>query len=140
MAICLGIAVLLLVILPTTSWARDATGHFEVYCNGKGFFLERVDGARAPGKLVLYLPTPSLGIPFVLVPKEEWLDVHVYGDGCTLDGKCELLANGKIELSKISSDERRVSGRYELELGGKHLHGQFAVAVRRHKGPPEICE
>ena len=137
-AICVGLAILLPVMVPTTASARGATGHFEVYCNGIGFFLERVDGAPAPGKLVLYLPTHPSGILFV--PKEELIDVHVYAGGCALDGKCEVLANGTIELNKIAPDEGRVSGRYEMELGGKRLLGQFAVEQRRHKGRPEICE
>jgi hypothetical protein len=137
MAICLGIAVLLLAIVPTTTSARDASGHFELYCNSIGFFLERVDGAPAPGKLVLYLRTHTRGVRFV--PTEQWMDVDVYGDRCPAGGKCEVLANGKIVLNEIASDEKRVSGRYEMELGGKHPHGQFAAEERRYKGR-EICE
>jgi hypothetical protein len=39
-------------LLPAS--VATATGHFEVYCDGVGIFLARIDGAPAPGKLVLF--------------------------------------------------------------------------------------
>ena len=66
--------VLLLAVFPTASSGQNATGHFEVYCDGVGFFLAKVDGAPAPGKLFLFLYTGFPGIPYV--PKETWKDVN----------------------------------------------------------------
>jgi hypothetical protein len=71
--ICLSAAVPLLAFFPTASSGQNATGHFEVYCDGVGFFLAKVDGAPAPGKLFLFLYTGFPGIPYV--PKETWKDV-----------------------------------------------------------------
>src|SRR5580692_3971438 len=50
----LGIS-MLFVPLPLASVAT-ATGHFEVYCDGVGIFLAKIDGAPVTGKLVLFLP------------------------------------------------------------------------------------
>lgn len=56
---CLSTAVpvLLLVVVPGGTFAQAATGRFEIYCDGAGFFLEKVDGAPAPRKLLLFLYT-----------------------------------------------------------------------------------
>lgn len=138
-AACLSTAVLLLVIVPTATPAQIATGHFEVYCDGAGFFLAKVDGAPAPPKLLLFLYAGFPGIPYV--PKEEWKDVYVYRNGCAADGKCEVLTHGRIRLdNEIKRDGRRVSGEYEIELSGQHLRGQFAAKQRFYKHPPRICE
>ena len=89
MAACLSTAVLLLVAVANGHSGDDVTGGFEVYCDGVGFFLAKVDGAPAPRKLFLFLYTGFRGVP--LVPKQEWKDVNVYRNGCTADGKCEAL-------------------------------------------------
>jgi hypothetical protein len=131
-------AALLLFIAPTATPAQVATGHFEVYCDGIGLFMANVDGTPAPEKLLLFLYTGFPGIPYV--PKEEWKDVYVYRNGCAADGKCEVLAHGRIRLdNEITRDGRRVSGEYEIELSGQHLRGQFAAQRRSYKHPPRIC-
>jgi hypothetical protein len=136
--ICLNAVVLSLVILPTASSSQNATGHFEVYCDGVGFFLAKVDGAPAPGKLFLFLYTGFPGTPYV--PKETWQDVYVYRDGCIADGKCEVLAHGKVWLDDVPMpDARRVSGKYEIELNGQHFRGQFAAKRHDYKHPPRLC-
>jgi hypothetical protein len=139
MAAHLSTAVLLLVIAANGNSGEDATGHFEVYCDGVGFFLAKVDGAPAPRKVLLFLYTGFPGVPYV--PKEEWKDVNVYRNGCAADGKCEVLTPGRIRLdNEITPDGRRVSGKYEFEFGGQHLHGGFTADRRRYKHPPRICE
>ena len=83
----------------------------------------------------------SPGIPYV--PREVWKDVSVYRNGCVADGKCEVLTHGKVWLDKeLTPDSRRIAGKYEIELGGQHLHGQFAAGrrLRRYKSPIRICE
>jgi hypothetical protein len=133
----LSTAALLLAVVPTPASAEDATGHFEVYCDGGGFFLAKVDGAPAPRKLLLFLYTGRVSY----VPKEEWNEVIVYRNGCAADGKCEVLTHGKVRLdSELTRDGRRVSGKYEIELSDQHLHGQFATERRFHRHSPRICE
>lgn len=139
MSACLGIAVLLLVVVSNGHTGENATGRFERYCDGFGFFLANVDGAPSPRKLLLFLYTGSPGVPYV--PKEEWEDVIVYRNGCAADGKCEVLAHGRIRLdNEITPDGRRVSGKYEIEFSGQHLLGTFTSERRRSKHPPRICE
>jgi hypothetical protein len=111
-----------------------------MYCDGIGFFLAKVDGAPAPGKLFLLLYTGFPGIP--AIPKETWKDVKVYRNGCIADGKCEVLARGKIWVDdEVTPDARRISGNYEIELNGQHLRGQFAANRHNYnyKHPPRLC-
>lgn len=83
-------------LLPAS--AANATGHFEVYCDGVGIFLARIDGAPGPGKLVLFssmsLPPGTMGGRYF--GQGKWCDVAVYRDGCLPDGKCESIAHGKV--------------------------------------------
>jgi hypothetical protein len=119
--------------------AHGAAGRFEAYCDGIGFFLTKVEGAPIPGKLLLFLYTD---FPAVTpeVPKGEWTNVLVYRNGCAADGKCEVLAHGRVRLdNKITHMDRQVSGEYEIDLGGRHLHGQFEAKRRAYKLPPRIC-
>jgi hypothetical protein len=119
--------------------AQSATGHFEVYCDGVGFFLEKVDSAPPPRKLLLFLRTSFPGIPHV--PKAQWKEVAVFRNGCIADGECEVLARGRVWLDdEATRDARRVSGKYEIELNGQSLRGQFAAKRRYYRGdPPRIC-
>ena len=69
------------------------------------------------------------------VPKEEWKDVYVYRNGCIADGKCEVLARGKVWLdNEAMPDASRVSGKYEIELNGQHLRGQFPALLPSASG------
>lgn len=109
-----------------------------MYCDSIGFFLEKIDGAPAPGKLFLFLYTGFPGVPFV--PKETWKDVSVFRDGCIADGKCEVLAHGKVWLDgEAVSDATRISGKYEIELNGQHLRGRFAAKRHDYKHSPRLC-
>jgi hypothetical protein len=129
----------LLAAFPTATSAQNATGRFEVYCDGFGFFLGKVDGAPAPGKLLLFLYTGFPGIRYV--PKEKWTDVLVYRNGCIADGKCEIFAHGKVWLDdEATVDTRRVSGRYDIERNGQHLGGRFAAKLHNYSTPVRICE
>lgn len=58
----LSSAVLSLALFPTATSAQNASGHFEVYCDGVGFFLGKIDGAPVPGRLLLFLYTGFPGI------------------------------------------------------------------------------
>jgi hypothetical protein len=136
--VCLSTAVLLLAVYPTTTSAQSATGHFEMYCDGFGFFLAKVDGAPAPGKLLLFLYTDFPAIPYV--PKQEWKDVLVYRNGCVADGKCKVLARGKVWLNDEATREAGyVSGKYEIERNGQDLRGRFVAKRRENEHPPRVC-
>jgi len=138
MCFFLSAIVLLLAVFPTAPSTHTATERFEVYCDGFGFFLAKVDGAPAPGKLFLFLYTGFPGITYV--PKETWKDVYVYRNGCLADGKCEVLAHGKVWLDdEVMPDAKRISGRYEIELNGQNLRGQFAAERHDYKKPPRLC-
>jgi hypothetical protein len=138
--VCLSTAVLLLAVFQTAKSAQNASGHFEVYCDGFGFFLEKVDGAPVPGKVLLFLYTGFPGVQYAYESMQNWSDVIVYRNGCIADGGCEILARGKVRLdNEATVDARRVSGKYEIEFNGKHLSGQFAAKRRGYKHPPRIC-
>jgi hypothetical protein len=132
------IALLLHAVLSPLS-AANATGRFERYCDGIWFFLNNVDGLPTSTQLVVFLHMsgPPYGLP---TPEETWFDVYVSHKGCRADGsKCQPLSQGRLWLNKGASDGKRISGKYELDLDGRHLQGQF-VAKERKQTSARICE
>src|ERR1039458_5355143 len=88
--------------LPTLASASSATGHFEVYCDGVGLFLTKIEGAPASRKLVLFSQLRTFGGKYV--GQGKWSDVYVYRDGCLPDGKCENIADGKVRSEEHTSE------------------------------------
>lgn len=134
----LPIVVLLLAVLPTSS-TQSATGRFEVYCDSFGFFLEKIDGAPAPGEFFLFL---YRGFPGFVdhLPGGEELDVSVYAKGCSPEAKCESVATAKLWLdTEHRPGATRISGRYDIDWHGQHLKGQFLARRHQYKKPPRIC-
>jgi len=137
--IFLSTVILFLAVFPTASSTHIAIGRFEVYCDGVGFFLAKIDGAPAPGELVLFL---YLDFPpgAIYLPAEKWADVFVYRKGCAADGKCEITARGRVWLdAEATPGAKRISGKYEIDLNGQHLNGQFVAKRHEYKYPPRIC-
>jgi len=136
--ICLCLIALFLPALPLSAFATNATGHFEVYCDGVGIFLAKIDGAPAPGKLVLfsYIGFPSNTMGGRWLRRGMWSNVSVFRNGCVPDGKCQSIADGKVWIDGRDSTNfrepppKRISGKYEIDLKGKHLEGGFVV--KRH--------
>jgi hypothetical protein len=145
--VCLGAVVLLLAVLPIASSTNNATGRFEVYCDGVGIFLANIDGEPAPGKLVLLsimgFPPGTMGGRYF--GQGKWSNVYVYRDGCVPDGKCESIARGKIWIDDSDTSEtgnteaKRISGKYEIDLNGKHLEGPFVAKRRDRKHALRLC-
>jgi len=134
----LASAVLLLLAAVNGESSNGATGRFEMYCDGVGLFLTKVDGAPAPRKLLLFMYTGFPGVPYVA--RDEWKDVKAYRNGCTADGKCEVLAHGRIWLdNEITPDGHRIAGKYEIDLAGQQIRGTFTAERRLYKHPPRIC-
>jgi hypothetical protein len=50
----LSLIVPLVLLSPTLASAPAASGHFEVYCDGVGLFLNKIEGVPASGKLVFF--------------------------------------------------------------------------------------
>src|SRR5215469_6560606 len=92
----LSLIVLFVPPLPALASSRAAAGHFEVYCDGVGLFLAKIDGAPGSGKLVLF--SLHLGGTFggKYIGQGRWSDVHVFRDGCVPDGKCQSVADGRV--------------------------------------------
>lgn len=143
--LCL-IALFLPALLVPASVA-SATGHFEVYCDGVGIFLAKMDGAPTPGKLVLFsrvgFPPGTLGGRYF--GQGKWSDVYVFRDGCVPDGKCESIAAGKVWIDASDTPDTKdtppksITGKYEIELNGKHLEGPFAAKRHVSKHPLRLC-
>jgi hypothetical protein len=135
--LCLSTAVLLLAVITTAASAQNATGYFEEYCDGFGFFLAKVDGAPALGRLFLFLDADFS--PIRDVPKEEWKDVLVYRTACIDDEKCKVLARGKVWLDfEATGASWYISGKYDIERNGQHLRGRFTTK-RRDVKIPRVC-
>ena len=125
-------------MLPGALSTHGATGRFEVYCDSFGFFLANVDGGPAPKEFFLFLYG---GFPFVeYLPGGEWLDVAVYPKGCSANAKCDSVAHGKLWFdAEHRPGATRISGKYDIDLNGRHLKGQFLARRRQYKTPPRIC-
>jgi hypothetical protein len=142
-----SLIVLLLHALPLAASVSPATGDFEVYCDGIGIFLAKIDGTPAPGKLVLFsrisFPPGTMGGSYF--GQGKWSDVYVLRDGCVPDGKCESIAHGKVWIDASDTPDaghmppKRISGKYEISLSGKHLEGPFVAKRHVSKHPLRLC-
>lgn len=125
----------------------NAAGRFEVYCDGVGFFLAKIADAPAPGRLVLFsnlgFPGGTFGGRFI--GQGGWWKVSVMRDGCVPDGACESIADGRVWIDpwdKAEAEDKApnvISGRYEIDLNGKHLEGRFIANQLHRKHPLRIC-
>jgi hypothetical protein len=136
--ICLSHIALVLLALPIPAFAAKAAGRFEVCCDGVGIFLAAIEGAPEPGKLVLfsYVNFPLGTAGGNLLGQGRWSEVYVLRDGCVPDGRCKSIAHGKVWIDAWDTPDagngppRSVSGKYEIDLNGKHLEGHFVA--KRH--------
>src|SRR6202034_4770419 len=75
--------------LLTLASVPTASGHFEVYCDGVGLFLARIDSAPAPGKLVLFsrmgFPPGAIGGRYFGQGKGP--DLYVFREGGVPEGR-----------------------------------------------------
>jgi hypothetical protein len=75
----------------------------------------------------------------------KWSDVYVFRDGCVPDGKCDSIANGKVWIDGSDmpgtgdTPPKRISGKYEIDLNGKHLEGAFVAKRYVRKRPLRLC-
>jgi hypothetical protein len=132
-------------LLPASA-VRD-TGRFEVYCDGVGIFLAKIDGVPAPETLVLFsqvnFPPGTIGGRYL--GQGKWSNVFVYGDGCVPDGKCESIAHGRVWIDEWDTSNtgglppKRISGKYDIDLDGKHLQGNFVAREHSSKHPLRLC-
>jgi hypothetical protein len=133
-------------LLPAASGVTTG-GQYEVYCDGVGLFLANIDDVPAPGKFVLfsYLDFPPGTIGGRYLGQGKWSEVLVYRHGCVPDGKCDTIAHGKVWIDVWDSSDPRqmppkhISGKYEIDLNGKHLQGTFVAEERFRKRPLRIC-
>jgi hypothetical protein len=120
------------------------TGHFEVYCDGLGIFLSKIDGAPASGKLVLFsrmsFPPGTIGGRYF--GQGEWSNIYVLRDGCVPDGKCESIGDGRVWIDttdKQDTQPQQISGKYEINLNGNHLEGTFLANLHVRRRPLRLC-
>jgi len=144
--LCVSLSALFLAVFPSSASAPDATGRFEVYCDGVGLFLSNI--ADAPGKLVLFLsmgfPPGTMGNHYI--GQGKWSYAIVLPDGCVPDGKCKSIAKGRVWIDAWDTEDatkpvpKRISGKYEIDLNGHHLEGHFVAREHSRKNPIRICE
>lgn len=127
--------------------AFAAEGRFDVYCDGVGISLEKIQGLPASRKLVLfsYLGFPAGTMGGAYLGEGRWSDVEVYSDGCVPDGKCGVIAHGRVWIEDSNAPQtkhgapRKISGRYVIELNGKSVAGTFIAKYRRGRRIVRIC-
>jgi hypothetical protein len=72
----------------------------------------------------------------------KWSDIYVFRDGCVPDGKCESIADGKVWIDatdKQHTQPKRVAGKCEINLNGKHLEGTFLAKRRVRRRSLRLC-
>jgi hypothetical protein len=125
----LQLALLLQPCPSTLLAASDASARFSPHCDGASFYLSKVDGLSSEQTLNLNM-RHNLSW-WIYRPQEVWEDV--YAERCTSAGQCEAATRARIWLDKGKPNDKRVSGKYEVEFGGQHLTGKFLVEYRKDK-------
>ncbi len=75
----------------------------------------------------------------------KWSDVYVFRDGCVPDGKSDSIAVGRVWIDASDMPDpgdtpaKRISGKYEIDLNGKHLEGPFVAKRHVSKHPLRLC-
>jgi hypothetical protein len=116
-------------LYPSTLLAtKVASGCFSPHCDGASFFLTKVDGLPAGQKLNMNMRHYDLSW-WVYRPQEIWEDVSA--ERCVSVGKCEAATHARIWLDKVGPNDKRVSGKYDVEFGGEHLEGTFVLKYRK---------
>jgi hypothetical protein len=143
--LCLGLAALFFAVFSLSASATDASGRFEVYCDGVGLFLSHI--ADGPRKLVLFsrmgFPPGTMGSHYI--GQGRWSDAFVLPNGCVPDGKCETIAKGKVWIDPWDTENelkpvpKRITGKYEIDLNGHHLEGRFSATEHTRKYPLRLC-
>ena len=131
------------IFIPLAS-ATTTTGHFEVSCDGVGIFLAKIDGAPAPGNLVLFSlvdsPLGTMGDRYF--GQGNWSDIYILPDGCVPDGKCGSIAHGRVWIDVQDTQDKppeHISGKYEIKLNDRLLEGTFLATKRYRKRPLRLC-
>ena len=143
----LGLAVVFLLSWILPGPAAAPTARFEVYCDGLGIYLSKLDGAPSLGKIVLFssLDFPLGSAAGRYLKQGTWSDILVYGNGCIPDGKCEPIANGKVWIDDWNAPNtedpypKSISGKYDIDLASKHLQGSFVAGERTHPRARRFC-
>src|SRR6267142_4523349 len=121
--------VVLFQLYPSTLLAtKVASGWFSPHCDGASFFLTKVDGLPTGQKLNMTMRHYALSW-WVYRPQEVWEDVST--ERCVSAGKCEAATHARIWLDTVGPNDKRVSGRYDVDVGGQHLEGTFLVKYRK---------
>jgi hypothetical protein len=131
-------------MLPAPTPVVVTTGRYEVYCTGVRLFLTKIDGSPAPGKLVLlsYQADMASGRYF---EHGKWSDARVFPDGCIHGEQCRSIADGKVWIDPMvtsgakDTPPKHISGKYEIDLSGKHLEGTFVAKYQGSKHPLQFC-
>lgn len=74
--------------------------------------------------------------------QEKWSDIYVLRDGCVPAGNCESVADGRVWIDATDEQDtqpKHISGKYEINLNGKHLEGTFLAKRHDRRRPLRLC-
>jgi hypothetical protein len=111
----------------TSAFAADNKGYFQDDCDGTTIHITKIDGQQ----LVLQLSAHGPLFFWYYSEESRWWDAE--GKLCSIDGKCEEATHARVWLNEEKGMNKRISGKYKVDLNGQHLEGQFVVKNRKHK-------
>jgi hypothetical protein len=121
------------------SAVADAKGWVEEDCSDATFHITK-NITTSPGQqLVLRLNTGNIPLGAFLQGSQRDASLVVQAKECPRVGSCEEATQAKIWLNAMTGSMKRISGRYAVDFGDRHLRSQFVVKYRKHK-PVPICE
>jgi hypothetical protein len=126
---------LLLQASSAPAFAADSKGYFQDDCSGTTIHITKFDGPHGGQQLVLRLSTGHLHY-WYYSEESRWWDAE--GKLCSVDGKCQESTHARVWVNYAKEMDKRISGKYEVDLNGQRLEGQFVVKNRKYK-PLPIC-
>ncbi len=115
----------------SVSLAQDAKGWFVEDCRGAFFHVGRIAGLPGDQEPFLWMERKF--------PLSEYLEGWWPALVCFGPGKCDDGVQAKIWFKEEKKNLKRLSGRYAVDFGDRHLEGSFKVKYRNNKNPG-ICE
>lgn len=122
---------LLLQASAASAFAADGKGYFQDDCDGTTIHITKSNGSHGDQQLALRLNAHGPLFFWYYSEESRWWDAE--GKRCSVDGKCEEATHARVWVNYANGMDKRISGKYEVDLNGQHVEGRFIVLNRFHR-------